>query len=127
MAASGCRGTISAQAGFDAEKAAAALRKAMKGLGTDEKAIIKVLTECNCTQRQEIKKQFKLMYGKELISDLKSELGGNFENLVIAMMDPLPVFLAKCLRRAMKGVGTDEEVLIEVICPRSNQNKITVT
>ena len=36
----------------------------MKGLGTDEKAIIKVLTECNCTQRQEIKKQFKLMYGK---------------------------------------------------------------
>ena len=40
------------------------LRKAMKGLGTDEDAIIHVVTtRCNA-QRQEIKELFKTMYGR---------------------------------------------------------------
>lgn len=36
----------------------------MKGLGTDERAIIICLTTCSAGQRQELKTQFKSMYGK---------------------------------------------------------------
>ena len=41
------------------------------------------------------------MYGKDLIQDLKSELSGDFEELVLALMEPSAVYDAKQLRNAM--------------------------
>lgn len=35
-----------------------------------------------------------------------------------------PVADAKALRKAMKGFGTDEDALIDVICRRSNEQRI---
>lgn len=37
-----------------------------------------------------------------MISDLKSELSGRLEQVVLGLMDPVPVFQARCLRKAMK-------------------------
>jgi annexin A7/11 len=107
---------------FSAEAAAKELRDAMKGLGTDEDKIIKVLASHDSQQRQQILLTYKTLFGKDLIHDLKSELGGNFENAVIAMMTPTILYLARELRAAMKGAGTDESVLIEILCTRSNED-----
>jgi len=114
-------GTIKAPATHDPEADATVLRKAMKGLGTDEATIINLLVTRNNSQRQDIRKRFKLMYGKDLIRELKSELSGNLEELILALMEPKELYDAKSLRRAMRGAGTDEQCLIEILSTRTNK------
>lgn len=114
-------GTVKPYSDFDPKQDAEALRKAMKGLGTDEKAIIKVLSNRSNEQRVYIGVAFKQLYGKDLIDDLKSELSGNFEKVILGLMMPTNDFLATELHKAISGIGTDEDVLIEILCTRSNQ------
>ncbi|OXB66972.1 hypothetical protein ASZ78_004636 [Callipepla squamata] len=115
------QGTIQAAPNFDAGRDAEILRKAMKGFGTDEKAIIDVVANRSNEQRQKIKAAFKTMYGKDLIKDLKSELSGNVEELILALFMPRTYYDAWSLYHAMKGAGTQERVLIEILCTRTNQ------
>lgn len=49
---------------FDPSSDAAVLRKAMKGLGTDEKAIIGVLARRTSEQRQLIMQKYQQAYGR---------------------------------------------------------------
>lgn len=67
---------------FDARADAETLRKAMKGFGTDEKAIIHVLANRSNLQRQEIASQFKTLYGKVQFENLKTCLA-IFWNLIL--------------------------------------------
>lgn len=105
---------------FDASNDAAKLRKAMKGFGTDEDAIIEVLCRRTNAQRMEICRAFKTGYGKDLISDIKSECGNNFLNLLLALLTPLTEFYCTEIHDAMAGTGTDEETLIEIFCALPN-------
>lgn len=106
---------------FIPEEAASELKGAMKGLGTDEETITGILAAHTNEQRQEIKKSFTTQFGTDLIADLKSELGGDHEDCVVALMTPPRLFDAQQLYRAMKGGGTDEDSLIEILISRSNE------
>uniref|UniRef100_A0A2K6FPK6 Annexin n=1 Tax=Propithecus coquereli TaxID=379532 RepID=A0A2K6FPK6_PROCO len=112
-------GTVKAASGFNAAEDAQSLRKAMKGLGTDEDAIIRVLAYRNTAQRQEIRTAYKSTIGRDLIDDLKSELSGNFEQTIVALMMPTVLYDVQELHRAMKGAGTDEGCLIEILASRT--------
>uniref|UniRef100_A0A674ENE3 Annexin n=1 Tax=Salmo trutta TaxID=8032 RepID=A0A674ENE3_SALTR len=96
------------------------LRKAMKGFGTDEAAIIEILGSRSNKQRVPMVAAYKTTYGKDLFHDLKSELTGNFEKLVIAMLQTPTRFDASQLKEAIVGAGTDEACLIEILSSRSN-------
>ncbi|XP_067832746.1 annexin A13-like [Heptranchias perlo] len=96
------------------------IRKACKGAGTDEVAIIKILASRSNEQRQKIKEKYKALYSKDLEKVLKSDLSGCFEKAILAMLDRPGEFDARMLKEAMKGVGTHEDVLIEILCTRAN-------
>ncbi|XP_065213023.1 annexin B10-like isoform X2 [Planococcus citri] len=97
------------------------LREAMKGLGTDEDKIIEVLTSCSGSQRQELVQFFAQELGRNLEDDLRSELGGKFESLIVGLITPPAQYLARQLNKAMDGLGTNSNVLIEVISTRTNE------
>ena len=101
-----------------AQKDAEDLRKAMKGFGTDEAALIKICANRTNAQRQQIKAAYKATFGRDLIADLKSELHGKFEDAMIALFTEPIEYDADELRGAMKGVGTNEDTLIEIIASR---------
>ncbi|KAJ3298416.1 hypothetical protein HK104_010746 [Borealophlyctis nickersoniae] len=105
-----------AEADRDAEK----LRKAMKGIGTDEKALIDVLCRRTPLQGPQITQAYKNHYGRDLAKDIKSETSGNFERLLVLLTMPLPEVDATELHESMKGLGTDEDALIEILAGRTN-------
>lgn len=119
--ASATQGTITPASPFDPEADSQKLRNAMKGLGTDERAIIDVICYRSNEQRQELKLKYKTLFGRDLVDDIKSEISGDFEKTVLALMMPPSVYLANEVKRAIKGLGTDEAVLVEILCTRSNE------
>uniref|UniRef100_A0A8C7LCB9 Annexin n=1 Tax=Oncorhynchus kisutch TaxID=8019 RepID=A0A8C7LCB9_ONCKI len=96
-------------------------------IGTDEDSIMKLLTSRSNSQRQQIKAAYKTLHGKDLVGDLKGELGGKFETLVVALMTPPILYDVTSLRNAIKGAGTDEKVLIEILSSRTAQQIKDIT
>uniref|UniRef100_A0A3Q0SRW0 Annexin n=1 Tax=Amphilophus citrinellus TaxID=61819 RepID=A0A3Q0SRW0_AMPCI len=116
----GNRGTVTEAANFNPDADAQNLREAMKGAGTNEATIIDILACRTNAQRQRIKVAYKQTVGKDLADDLSSELSGNFRSVVLGLLMPAPVYDAYELRTAMKGAGTEEACLIDILASRSN-------
>eukprot|EP01083_Nonionella_stella_P172437 591797_1 len=107
-----------------AMEAAKQLRKAMKGMGCDKKKVAEVTGSYNSAQRVVIRNAFttvdQALFGKgknrNLLKDLKSELGGSYENLVLACYWSPGEFDARLCLKACAGMGFNSELLIEVVC-----------
>ncbi|KAM7535367.1 hypothetical protein Aperf_G00000090373 [Anoplocephala perfoliata] len=114
------RPTVFPAPSFNAGADSQMLYKAMKGLGTDEDAIIGILSKRSFKQREEIVRSYKSSYGKDLIKSLQSELSGKFERIVLLSLKGLPGMLASSMFTANEGSGTDEIVLIQCLLPYQN-------
>uniref|UniRef100_A0A8C1HUV2 Annexin n=1 Tax=Cyprinus carpio carpio TaxID=630221 RepID=A0A8C1HUV2_CYPCA len=115
------RGTVADHPDFDAGSDAEALYDAMKGFGSDKEAILELIASRSNAQRQEIRAAYKSQFGKDLIDDLKYELTGKFERLIVGLMRPPAYHDAKEIKDAIKGAGTDEKCLIEILASRTNE------
>jgi len=109
--------TIVANPDLDLEKLAETLHDAVKGTGTDEGAIIGVLTKHSNQQIQSIRKAYKTSYGAELVDVLESETSGNFKRVLIALTEERNEYRARLLHEALAGAGTNITKLVDVLAP----------
>lgn len=93
----------------------------MRGLGTDEAAMIKVLGHRNIAEIAAIKAAYAQKHGKDLIHAVKSELSGNFGKAMVGLLKDPRQYDSDALHDAMKGAGTDEYTLISILVGRSNE------
>ena len=112
--------TIKPVPNFSPQQDCETLRRAMKGLGTDEAALISVLCKRNWQQRSQIEKTYKQMFGKDLEKEISSETSGDFRRVLKRLLKTPVELDAYELHKAIKGLGTDEECLVEVIATKSN-------
>jgi len=91
------------------------LRDAMKGAGTDEKVLIKIIGNRSRQQLQAIASAFKAKYGKDLKKEIKSEVSGNFKKVLVYRFKSQTELKARGLKKAVKGAGTNERALINIL------------
>uniref|UniRef100_A0A8C3ER45 Annexin n=1 Tax=Corvus moneduloides TaxID=1196302 RepID=A0A8C3ER45_CORMO len=106
---------------FDPSADVAALDRAITVKGVDEATIIDILTKRTNAQRQQIKAAYQQTKGKSLEDALKKALKSHLEDVVVALLKTPAQFDAEELRASMKGLGTDEDTLIEILASRTNQ------
>uniref|UniRef100_A0A4W6FXA8 Annexin n=1 Tax=Lates calcarifer TaxID=8187 RepID=A0A4W6FXA8_LATCA len=119
-------GTVTAAANFSSSGDAAVLDKAIKAKGVDENTIIEILVKRSNEQRQQIKQAYQQASGKPLESALKSALKGDLEDVVLALLKTPAQYDAQQLKLAMKGLGTDEDTLIEILASRTNREILDI-
>uniref|UniRef100_A0A3B3V7A8 Annexin n=1 Tax=Poecilia latipinna TaxID=48699 RepID=A0A3B3V7A8_9TELE len=110
-------GTVPPYPNFNASSDASVLQSAIEKVDVD--VIVAILVKRNNEQRQKIKAVYESSSGKNLVKSLKSVLRSDVEDVILALLMPPAHFDAFLLRRATKGVGTDEDVLVEVLATRS--------
>lgn len=96
------------------------LRKAMKGFGTDEKALIAVLAPLDPLQMAAVRATYTTHIGRDLYKDVKSETGGYFEQGLLAVIEGPLMHDVICAHEAVDGIGTKEWMLNDVLLGRSN-------
>ncbi|CAI7656438.1 unnamed protein product [Penicillium glandicola] len=97
-----------------------ALRKAMKGFGTDEKALITVLAPLDPLQVAAVRDTYSKHLGRDLVKDVKSEAGGYFGDGLLAVLDGPLIHDVESLHSAIDGAGTKEWLLNDILLGRSN-------
>ena len=103
---------------FDANMDAEELKNSISPK-KDEDNIIKLVTNRTNSQLQLIKEAYTTLYKSDLIKDLKKALSGHLEDVVVALFSTPIDYDCFHLRKAIKGLGTDEDALIEILCTRS--------
>ncbi|KAL5052355.1 hypothetical protein RYX36_033037 [Vicia faba] len=106
-----------------AENDALVLYKAgERRLGTDDKTFVRIISERSAAQLAAINQFYRSNYGHSLKKAIKKETSGYFGRALFTIVqcaDNRAKYFAKVLRRAMKGLGTDDKKLTRVIVTRS--------
>ncbi|KAL1786323.1 annexin A2 [Sigmodon hispidus] len=106
-------GSVKPYTNFDAERDALSIEMAV--------TTVNILTNRSNAQRQDIAFAYQRRTKKELPSALKSALSGHLESVILGLLKTPAQYDASELKASMKGLGTDEDSLIEIMCSRTNQ------
>ncbi|KAI8911845.1 hypothetical protein EDD86DRAFT_125359 [Gorgonomyces haynaldii] len=97
-----------------------ALHTAFKGFGCDKDAIISLLAKRSPEETVQIAQGYKAAFGQDLVEKIKKETSGHLETLLVNLVTPIPELEAQAFQDAVRGIGTDEELLVEILACKSN-------
>ena len=93
---------------------------------SEKSKIVELICKLTNEQRQNLKQMYLSSYGTELEKDLKSALSGDAEDLILGLMKTPIDFDAEQIYLSMKGLGTDEDTLSEMIATRPSRRLIRI-
>ena len=102
------------------QEAAELLNSALESRNKDE-AVLNVIQNTNLDRRLQICNYYAETYGKSLYSELKSKLNGYFKNIAIHLFLHPITFVAKMLKKGLKGFSADETVVLEALTSHSQE------
>ncbi|CAD6188116.1 unnamed protein product [Caenorhabditis auriculariae] len=111
--------TIHYVSSFDEVTAAETLDRAIRA--KDKLQVVEVLLRANNTQRQMIRTPYKTRYGRDMAEALKKQFSGDFEHFIVSLMHTPTKYDVLELHSAVKGLGTNENTLIEILTTRTNE------
>eukprot|EP00762_Andalucia_godoyi_P002659 ANDGO_03429.mRNA.1 Annexin A7 len=99
---------------------AAVVYSALSGLLTDDAKIASVIAPRSNAHLQIFKQVYMSNYGKDAVKSISKGTSGNFRTFLLALLEDPVVYQAELLDEAMKGLSTDENVIVEILCSSSN-------
>ncbi|XP_037340535.1 annexin A3b [Pungitius pungitius] len=93
-----------------------------KKWGTDEGKFIDILCHRSVPQLRQTLVEYKNISKKTLQEAIESEMSGDLEDLLVAVVKcvkNVPAYLAERIFKSMKGAGTDESTLTRILVSRS--------
>ena len=88
--------------------------------GRDENAMIDIVLNNTNSERIKLREDYKSKFGRDLLEDFKSNFKDeDFLDTVTGVFKSPPEYDADLLNKAMKGIGSDKDIITEVLCFRS--------
>lgn len=121
VAAWGTLGTVKPHPGFEPQVDVEDLAEAIGEKGVPKDIIIDIVTGRNNSQRQQIVALFKTLVNEDLVQTMTVALSGHLKDLIVGLLRCPAQYDALELKGAMKGLGTDEATITEILATRTNQ------
>lgn len=97
------------------------IRKACAGWGTNDSELIAILSSRTKDSLQKISDIYCERYGCTLVGQIKDECSFNYATFLCSMVRERPKIDAMNFKKAMQGLGTDDDILVELTCTRTNR------
>lgn len=89
--------------------------------GKDENALIDIAINNTNAQRVKLRDDYKAKFGRDLLDDFKKNFKSDFLDTVTGVFKTPAEYDADLLYTAMKGIGSDKNVITEVLCFRDQK------
>ncbi|XP_049908820.1 annexin A3b [Epinephelus moara] len=97
--------------------------------GTDEEKFIDILCHRSVPQLRQTLVEYKNLSKKTLQESIESEMSGDLEKILVAVVKcvkSVPAYMAERLFKAMRGAGTTESTLTRIIVSRSEMDLLDI-
>jgi len=107
---------------IDPKEYATELHNALRGNNLNERHAINLLAGLDPHTLQKVQEAYGAEFGNALVLDIGKHVSGHFGEALVAILKDPDELDAEYLHKAMKGLGTNDSVLIEILVTRTPEH-----